>query len=100
MLLDDLKGLRKRALSELVAATDAAKLEEWRVRTLGRGGVVTLALRGLGSIPADQRPQVGREANALRREIEAAYADRKAALEQAVTEVGARLDVTLPGRHV
>ena len=90
--------LAARALSELESAADSRALDEWRVSFLGRRGELTALLRGLGSLPADERPQVGAAANAARRALENALAEREDAINRA--EAGAdsdALDVTLPG---
>ena len=90
--------LAARALSELESAADSRALDEWRVSFLGRRGELTSLLRGLGSLPADERPQVGAATNAARRALENALAEREDAIRQA--EAGAdsdALDVTLPG---
>ncbi|HEX7347651.1 MAG TPA: phenylalanine--tRNA ligase subunit alpha, partial [Candidatus Limnocylindrales bacterium] len=59
--------------------------------------------RGIGALPADDRPKVGAIANAVRQTIEAALAERGTALRG--SELEARLlaeavDVTTPGRPV
>ena len=90
--------LAARALSELESAADSRALDEWRASFLGRRGEFTALLRGLGSLPAEERPKVGAAANAARRALESALAEREEAIRQA--EAGAdsdALDVTLPG---
>jgi phenylalanyl-tRNA synthetase alpha chain len=55
----------------------------------------------LGSLPKEERPAIGRGANEVKRLLEAALADRVAALQQAAllrSLQAERLDVTLPGR--
>jgi phenylalanyl-tRNA synthetase alpha chain len=98
--LPDLNALRERALSELSEAEDLSSIETWRLAYLGRQGVVTQVLRGLGELPVEERRAVGAEANALRSALEAALDDRRSSVEQssiAALEAGG-LDVTLPGR--
>ena len=82
-------------------ARSAAELDRVRVAFLGREGRLTLALRGVGRLAADQRPAVGQAANAARARLEAALARRREELEaEAAARQAAegRLDVTLPGR--
>ncbi|MDI7275905.1 MAG: phenylalanine--tRNA ligase subunit alpha [Anaerolineae bacterium] len=98
---DELKTIEDRALSELRAVGSEAGLEEWRVRYLGRRGELSLALRGLGALPPEERPAVGQVANEVKQRLEAAYDGRRSALEQeAVARAfeAERVDVTLPGR--
>jgi len=99
--LADLEALRSRALAELAAAADAAAIDAWRIAHLGRQGAVTLALRGVGELPPEERRSFGASANALRGELEGALQEREAAVGQAAIEAleAGAIDVTLPGRR-
>jgi phenylalanyl-tRNA synthetase alpha chain len=97
---DSLSQLERDARSALDAASGIAPIEEWRVEFLGRKGRLTQVLRGLASIAdVDERRRTGAAANALKQDLDAAYEQKRAALQQAqlsrVIE-GERLDVTLP----
>ena len=72
-----------------------------RHELLGRSGSVTLLLKQLGSVPAEERPALGQLANDVRRQLEAAVEARQA--ELAGTDHDARLaaealDMSAPGR--
>jgi phenylalanyl-tRNA synthetase alpha chain len=100
-MLSQLEELRVRATRDLEAATTSESLEQWRLAYLGRRGELTTALRGVGQLPADQRPAAGRVANEIKNALERAYEGRAEALRQAaLAEELARgaLDVRLPGR--
>ncbi|HZM72025.1 MAG TPA: phenylalanine--tRNA ligase subunit alpha [Candidatus Polarisedimenticolia bacterium] len=102
-LTRELEKLRDDALAAATAAGDTAALEELEVDILGRKGRLTGILRGIGSLPVEDRPKVGAIANEIRAAIEAALADRQKALRG--SELSARLatealDVTLPGRPI
>jgi phenylalanyl-tRNA synthetase alpha chain len=97
-----LADLRTRAVAALGTAGSTAELEQWRVHFLGKRGALTEVLRGLGELPAAERPAAGQAANAVKTQLEAELAARVEALKG--TEVAAalereRLDVTLPGRR-
>lgn len=97
----DLPALASSARGELGAAEDEAALEAWRVLYLGRKGRLTMVLRGLGSLPLDERRRLGAEANRLKQELESALDGKRHELGQqrlATTVETGRLDVTLPGR--
>ena len=47
-------------------------LEHWRVEYLGRRGALNEVLRGLGALPAAERPAAGQAANAVKEALEAA----------------------------
>ncbi|HWP62782.1 MAG TPA: phenylalanine--tRNA ligase subunit alpha [Candidatus Binatia bacterium] len=98
-----LELLRDETLAAAAAAPDLASLERLQIDVLGRKGRLTAVLRGIGSLPADDRPKVGAVANAVRAAIEAAVAERRETLraEAIATRIaGERVDVTLPGRPV
>ena len=96
-----LSGLRDEATTALVAASDAAAVEALRHELLGRSGSLTALLRQLGSVPADQRPAIGQQANRVRADLEAAIAARLAELgDRGLGErlAAERLDMSAPGR--
>jgi phenylalanyl-tRNA synthetase alpha chain len=98
--MPDLAQLRTEAESAIEAAGSAAELEELRVRYLGRRSELTAALRSIGELPPEQRGPVGKEANEVRRALEALLERRTAELEAAELDrrlAEDRLDVTLPG---
>jgi len=102
-LTRDLEALRDDALASIAAAEDVATLEALELDVLGKKGRLTTVLRGIGALPAEDRPQVGAIANRVRGVIEAALAERGSALRG--TELAARLvaeavDVTTPGRPI
>ena len=95
--VDDVKA---RALEELEAVDSVECLEQWRIAYLGRGGQLTLILRGLGSMSPDVRRRIGAEANEAKRLLEASLALKEQSMRD--SEVAALLesdsiDVTLPG---
>jgi phenylalanyl-tRNA synthetase alpha chain len=96
-----LRALCAEALAGVAAAGDLAALGAVETRYLGRKGELTSALRGMGSLPPEERPAMGQAANEVKAAIEAALAARKA--ELAGAERGQKfareaVDVTRPGR--
>ena len=68
---------------------------------LGPKGKMTLLLRSLGALSAETRPQLGKEVNRVRHELEMLWEARLAEREQTLREKNLkahRLDLTLPGR--
>ncbi|HYB44074.1 MAG TPA: phenylalanine--tRNA ligase subunit alpha [Candidatus Methylomirabilis sp.] len=97
------QAILDRALAEVAGAGSTAALEQLRVRVLGRSGELTGLLRSLGGLPAEERPQVGQEANAAKAAIEALISERLADLKRAEREralAAEQPDLTLPGRRV
>jgi phenylalanyl-tRNA synthetase alpha chain len=98
--MTDTTRVHQEALAEIAAADTPALLEAVRVRFLGKKGLITDLLKGLGRLPADERPAAGNAINRVRDEVSEALAARKLALEDALLDaaVSDRIDVSLPGR--
>jgi phenylalanyl-tRNA synthetase alpha chain len=98
---EDLSKLVEQALVDIGASANVAALDEVRVRLLGKKGLLTEQLKGLGKLSAEERPVAGQRINDAKTSIHAALEMRRIRLEQATLELelakGA-LDVTLPGR--
>ncbi len=80
-------------------AEDAASLEEARIRYLGRKGSLTLLLRGLKEVPAEERPLVGQALNAAKEELTLALSKRREALDSKRSDSLGNFDLSLPARR-
>ena len=97
----DLRSLQERALKEISAALDPASLEALQIGYLGKKGELTAVLRGIGALPAEDRPRVGAIANEVGEVVRGALAVRSSQLRaqvQALRLAAETVDVTLPGR--
>jgi phenylalanyl-tRNA synthetase alpha chain len=90
---------------EIQAALDACQgeddLERIRIAYLGKKGRLTEVMRGVGALPADERPKIGELANVLKRRVDEHIATLRARWEserRAQALAHERIDVTLPGR--
>jgi phenylalanyl-tRNA synthetase alpha chain len=98
----ELAALGQQALAEIAGCRTEEELEAIRVRYLGRKGSLNAILRGLGALPADERPAMGSLANEVKQTIVEAL-DGKGGhlgaeqLRRSLSED--RIDVTLPGRE-
>jgi phenylalanyl-tRNA synthetase alpha chain len=90
--MDGSTDLRAKYFEAIGAAGDEAALEAVRLSALGKKGEVSLALKSLGTMSPEERKTAGPALNALRDELAAALAARKAALADAA------LDERLPPR--
>ena len=93
-----LTGLRERFDAALSAAAGADALEQVRISFLGRSGEVTLVRRGIGRLPAPQRPDAGKAINAEVESMENALAraEQLWASRAFERQLSARVDVTFP----
>jgi len=100
-ITEELQRQRDEALGRIASAADLAELDSVRVAFLGKKGSLTAVLRGLGTLPAEERPLAGKVSNDVRVALESALDARQAELSAVALEarIGAEaLDVTLPGR--
>ncbi len=100
---DQIAEMERRALSELGTVGDLVGLDDWRLKYLGKKGELTGFLRGMGQLPAEQRPVVGQVVNLARRSLEEADASRQAELQEVALSArlsADKVDVTLPGRPI
>lgn len=96
--LNDLKEL---ALSKIQEATNVKELNEVRVAYLGRKGPITDLLKGMGKLPAEERPKMGALVNVIRETVTEVLEERMTKLEEeAINQQLEKetIDVTLPGR--
>nr|MDD6335552.1 phenylalanine--tRNA ligase subunit alpha [bacterium] len=97
--MDEIKELLDKALQAVSEAKDGEGLEAARVRFLGKKGELTALLRGMGQLPAQERPAFGARVNAAREELERAIAQAKEARradERARKLKAEAIDVTWP----
>jgi len=85
----------------IAAAADLESLDRIRVEYLGKKGFLTIELKSLGQLPAEERPARGEAINRAKKWLNDAIENRRRELAQA--DLDARLenetiDVTLPGR--
>jgi phenylalanyl-tRNA synthetase alpha chain len=100
-LLKQLEQLRQDASAALAQAGTSEATRAWYAEYLGRKGQLTAILRNVGSLPAEERPLVGKVANEVKDFLEGLLQERQAAIAQAELEAARRaesVDVTLPGR--
>jgi phenylalanyl-tRNA synthetase alpha chain len=98
-----LDRLRSDALAAVAATADPAELDAVQLAFLGRKGALTEVLRGIGALPAEDRPRVGAVANEVREAVEAALSSRGADLRGAALAarlVAETVDVTAPARRI
>jgi phenylalanyl-tRNA synthetase alpha chain len=102
-LLREIEAIRDKAVAELAGVADAQAAEACRVKYLGRKGLITSILKSLKDVPAEQRPEVGREINRAKQMVEETIAGLRESHGRAVVMdkvARQKVDITLPGRRV
>ena len=95
-----LKALRESSLAAIAGAEDAQALDALRVQYLGKKGELTMVLKQMGKLSAEERPAMGQLANEVRAALEAQLEAQKKLLgEKALAHRLEKeaLDVTIPG---
>ena len=99
---EQLQKIQNEAIEQLSQIDDKAGLEALRLKVLGKKGELTLLLRSMGQLPADERPKAGQMINAVRETLTAKMdeLDRKLKqLEQEKKLQREAIDVTEPRKH-
>ena len=95
-----LRSLQGDAATRIAAVASTPDLEELGSSLLGKRGAITEILRGIGALPAEDRPKIGVVANEVRAAIDAAITARHASLstgELLARIERERVDATTPG---
>jgi phenylalanyl-tRNA synthetase alpha chain len=99
--MKELEQIISAARETIAAASSVAQLEQAKARFLGKAGSLTELLKGLGKLPAEERPRAGAAINQAKGEVEVmleARRDEILARELDARLAGESIDVTLPGR--
>ena len=99
--MEDLESLKTQILNSIKLADDMKTLEDIRVSSMGKKGTVTEQMKSLGTLPLEQKIEMGKKLNIIKAEIEQALTEKKTVLE--TKELNEKLqketiDITLPIR--
>lgn len=94
MNLDDLQS---SATADLAGVTSPEALEAFRIKYLGTKGLLKAAADHLRTIPPAEKRAFGQRMNEVKKAVEAAFEEKKAALAAAPKMI-VGVDVTEPGR--
>ena len=98
---EKLKNIKEEALRAIEAADVPEKLNDVRVRFLGKKGELTAVLKGMKNVAPEERPKVGQLVNETRAAIESVLEETRKNMEKAIREERLKqevIDVTLPSR--
>lgn len=98
---EKLIAIKENAFNELSGADNSAKLEEIRVKYLGKKGELTTILRSMGGLSKEERPLVGKLVNEVKKEVEDKIEEKVKLIKE--KEKNAKLsseviDISLPGK--
>lgn len=98
---EKLNSIKENAFSELTNADNSVKLEEIRVKYLGKKGELTTILRSMGGLSKEERPVVGKLVNEVKKEVEDKIEEKlkgikeKEKNDKLASEV---IDISMPGK--
>lgn len=98
---EKLEQIKAEAVAQIQAADAPEKLNDVRVKFLGKKGELTAVLKGMKDVAPEDRPKVGQMVNDTRAAIEAMLEESKTKMERAIREQKMKeevIDVTLPSR--
>src|SRR5690348_9499977 len=99
--MQKLEQILPEARADFSACATINDLEQVKAKYLGKSGLLTEQLKGLGKLSAEERPAAGAAINVVKQGVEEALKARREAIlqaEQAQQLAGESLDVTLPAR--
>src|SRR5665647_3155262 len=99
---EKLEQIKINAVQAMESLNNLNQLEEFRVKILGKKGELTLVLREMGGLPADERPVIGQLANEVRAYLEGELSKKTNALKEAALEnrlASESIDITVPGKR-
>jgi phenylalanyl-tRNA synthetase alpha chain len=97
---DQLESIKSQAMDELNGAQTIAEVNEIRIKYLGKKGLLTGVLRGMGALSAEERPIIGQLANEVREVLEHHLDAKNEVVKLQETNQKLQLetiDITLPG---
>ncbi|MCU0316565.1 MAG: phenylalanine--tRNA ligase subunit alpha [Fimbriimonadaceae bacterium] len=93
--------LEQEALTEIQAASSTTALRELELKYLGKNGLVSGLMKGIGTLTPEERPAYGQKVNLCRAKVQETHDTQLQRLKAAEREVQfqhERIDVTLPSR--
>ena len=99
--MEDLLSLKNSFLEESNSASSVAKLQQLRIKYLGKKGLVTLKLKILSTISPELRPAYGKAINEVKDYVEEEINRLEALLKKEEHKkriLSETIDITLPGK--
>ncbi|RKZ30939.1 phenylalanine--tRNA ligase subunit alpha, partial [bacterium] len=87
------EDILKRA-ADAISECSQEQIPDLRIKFLGRKGEIAKAMKLIGKLPQQMRPQAGKIANSVKAEIEQLFQDISSEQKKKAPEI----DITMPGR--
>lgn len=99
-LTDQMEKIRYEDMSRIQVADSTSVLEDIRRDVFGKKGRLSLLMRGMGALSADDRPEAGKAANQVKEALQSTIEQRAVQLRQAEIQrdiEAETVDISLPG---
>lgn len=93
----DFQQIKQTLREDAAAVASPRELEDFRIKYLGRKGLIQEIYASLADAPKDQKPIIGKEANDLKKMATALVEERKQGIGSQPGKAQRQLDPTLPG---
>ncbi len=96
-----IESLHKQFTTELQKASSTSETEALKVKYLGKKGPIQDLMKLLKEVPADQRPEFGKQVNDLKEHVTYTLLEKHNSLlekEESSRLIQEKIDITLPGR--
>lgn len=100
--MQDLTSIPGVVLTELKQSNSIEEVEELRIRYLGKSGIITSQLQGLGALSHEERKIKGQELNVLKTKVSELIQDKLGELKKADLDKKLQsesIDISLPSRE-
>lgn len=101
MLQDELSDIKRQFLADIDEVCNSEALESLRIKYMGKRGLVTSLLKGMGLLPPEERPAAGQAINGLKNELADLLQQKEQQikiLERQRKLEAETIDVTVPGK--
>jgi len=100
MQYSEIENIKSDFSMEIEKVSDAAELEQIRIKYLSRNGIVTKLFDELKTLPPDEKPKFGKLLNDLRNDVSELFNTKKSFFEDTKTGYDDKLDLSLPGKTI
>ena len=102
-IIHDLEKLQEEGFKEIEAVSEIDSLQNLKVKYLGKKGLLSVVLGGMGSLSGEERPLIGQRANTLKGKLLEIFADKFKQLKEvslAKSLSKETIDVTIPSKGI
>jgi len=96
-LLSELETVKKTFFDDVASVKKSADLDNYRIKYLGRKGLISEYFKKIGSLQPEERPGFGNSLNSLKKQFEDTLDELAQELDSAGQEQSDDFDLTLPG---